>query len=121
MASSCHLSMDLLCQEMRDGRAQSLWILLAPCVRSAKEASGTVTAAKPFSHRGPAATTKERDVVREMEKERERRALLSFASWPGSFESFDVRHGVLVERGFSFLLLPLCGVHSSERIFNALM
>ena len=39
------------------------------------------------------------------EKERERRALLSFASWPGSFESFDVRHGVLVERGFSFLFL----------------
>ena len=37
------------------------------------------------------------------EKERERRALLSWLSWPVSFASFDVRHGVLVERGFSFL------------------
>ena len=37
------------------------------------------------------------------EKERERRTLLSFVGWPVSFESFDVRHGVLVERGFSFL------------------
>ena len=31
------------------------------------------------------------------EKERERRAL---SSWPVSFESFDVKHGVLVEQGF---------------------
>ena len=38
------------------------------------------------------------------EKERERRAPLSWLSWPVSFESFDVRHGVLVERGFSFFL-----------------
>ena len=36
------------------------------------------------------------------EKERARRALLSFVGWPVSFESFDVRRGVLVERGFSF-------------------
>ena len=40
---------------------------------------------------------------RKKEKERERRALWSCLSWPVSFESFDVRHGVLVERGFSFL------------------
>ena len=39
------------------------------------------------------------------EKERERRALLSWWSWPVSFESFDVRHGVLVEGGFTFLSL----------------
>ena len=39
------------------------------------------------------------------EKERERRGLLSFVGWPVSFESFDVRRGVLVERGFSFLSL----------------
>ena len=38
------------------------------------------------------------------EKERERRAPLSFVGWPVSFESFDVRSGVLVER-FSFLSL----------------
>ena len=37
------------------------------------------------------------------EEERERRALLSFVGWPVSFESFDVRHGVLAERGFSFV------------------
>ena len=37
------------------------------------------------------------------EKERERRAPMSWLSWPVSFES-DVRHGVLVERVFSFLL-----------------
>ena len=37
------------------------------------------------------------------EKERKRRALLSWLSWPVSFNSFDVRHRVLVERGFSFL------------------
>ena len=38
-------------------------------------------------------------------KKRERRALLSWLSWRVSFGSFDVRHGVLVERGFSFLSL----------------
>ena len=49
-------------------------------------------------------TTKERVVVIEVkEKERERRAPLSFVGWPVSFESFDVRHGELVERGFSLL------------------
>ena len=35
---------------------------------------------------GRAVTTKERDVVREMKKERERRALLSHVGWPVSFE-----------------------------------
>ena len=39
------------------------------------------------------------------EKERERRALLRWLSWPVSFESFDVKHGVFVERGFFFLSL----------------
>ena len=38
------------------------------------------------------------------EKEREERALLSSLSWPVSFESFYVRHGVLVE-GWVFLSL----------------
>ena len=56
------------------------------------------------------------------EKERERRALLSWLRWPVSFESFVVRHGVLLERLFSFLSLCRCvGVHSSERILNALI
>ena len=39
------------------------------------------------------------------EKERERRAPLIWLSWPVFFDSLDVRHGVLVERGFSFLSL----------------
>ena len=53
---------------------------------------------------------------RTKEKERERRALLSWLGWPVSFESFDVRQGVLVERGFSFF--SLC---HRVRIFSALM
>ena len=39
------------------------------------------------------------------EEERERRAPSSLLGWPVSFESFEVRHGVLVERGFSFFSL----------------
>ena len=39
------------------------------------------------------------------EKERERRALLSFVGWPVSFESFGVRHGVLEEQECSYLSL----------------
>ena len=38
------------------------------------------------------------------EKERERRALLSFVGCPFSLESYGVRCGVLVERGFPSLL-----------------
>ena len=39
---------------------QSLWILLAPCVRSAEKLSGAiVTVAKPFSHRGRAVATEQ--------------------------------------------------------------
>ena len=54
---------------------------------SKKFSGGAVTAAKPFSHRGGAVTTKEKDVVRDVkEKERERRAFLSCAGWPVSFE-----------------------------------
>ena len=42
---------------------------------------------KPFSHRGWAVTTMEKDVARDMkERERERRALLSCAAWPVSFD-----------------------------------
>ena len=71
-----------------------------------KLSGGSVTAAKPFSRRGRAVATKERDVVREMkEKERERRALLRYVGWPVSFlRNFDVRHGALVEKACPFLL-----------------
>ena len=56
------------------------------------------------------------------EKERERRAPLSWLSWPVSFGSFDVKHGVLVERGFSFFCATVCcSYSSSERILNALI
>ena len=41
-----------------------------------KFSGGTATAAKPFSHRGRTVTTKEKDVVRDMnEQERDRRGL----------------------------------------------
>ena len=66
-----------------------------------KTKPNTAQQEKPFSHRRRAVTKMERDVVRKMEKERERRALLSFVGWPVSLESF----GVLVERGFSFFSL----------------
>ena len=59
---------------------------------------------RPFSYRGRAVTKKEKGCGERMkEKERERRAPLSWLSWPVSFERFDVRHGVFVEGGFSFL------------------
>ena len=65
---------------------------------------------------------KARDVVREMkEKERERRTLLRHVGWSASIESFEVRHGVPVERGVPSFLGATCGVHRSERIFNALI
>ena len=52
-----------------------------------KFSGGAVTAAKHFSHRRGAVTTKEKDVVRDF-KERERvlRAFLSCAGWRVSFE-----------------------------------
>ena len=62
-------------------------------------------------------------MVREVrEKERERRALLSFVGWPVSFVTFDVGHGGLVERGCTFLSFgPPSGVYSCGRILNALI
>ena len=74
VAPSCHLSVDLLCQEMRDACDSS---------ESLGSPKSAVTANKPFSHHGRAATEKERDVVRENKgkKERERQVLLSL-SWP---------------------------------------
>ena len=54
------------------------------------------------------------------EKEREWRALWSWLSWPVSFESSDVRHGVLVERRFFLpFFVPPCGIRSSERYTDA--
>ena len=43
MASSCHVSMDLLCQEIRDASriAQCLWILFTPCGRAVTAREGT--------------------------------------------------------------------------------
>ena len=47
--------------ELRVSGFSSLLVFGAP----KKFSGGTVTAAKPFSHRGRAVTTEERDVVRE--------------------------------------------------------
>ena len=72
VALSCHMAVDLLCQEMRD----ACWVSSEPLnsprslfTVSKKFSCGTVTAAKPFSHRGRAVTLKERDVVRDMKGE----------------------------------------------------
>ena len=54
------------------------------------------------------------------EKERERRALWSWLSWPVSVESFDVRHGVLVERGFPSFSLCHHAVFIVLREFSVL-
>ena len=67
VALSCHLSMDLLRQEMRDACWESsecldaVRSLCSECQegRRRKPSGGTVTAVKPFSHRGGAATTRE--------------------------------------------------------------
>ena len=62
VASSCHLLMDLLCQEMRNmckGEGE-FWILLPLFFGVPRKLSGgIVTAAKLFSHRGPALTSRE--------------------------------------------------------------
>ena len=101
-----------LCSKCQEGRSPSLTVFTV----SEELSRGDVTPAKPFSHRGPAVTTKERDVVREMkEKERERRALLSCVVLPVSFELFGGGHGVLVERGCLFLsFVQPCCVKSLE-------
>ena len=73
VASSCHTAMDLLCQEMREAcwvGSESLGSPRSLCSQLPENFScGTATATKPFSHRGRAVTTKERDVVREMKGE----------------------------------------------------
>ena len=62
-------------------------------------------------------------MVRDLkEKERERRALLSCAGWPVSFEFSVLDMVCLWNEGVpSFPFVPPCGVWSSERIFNALI
>ena len=66
--------------------AQSLWILLAPCVRRAKEALWwNCRSSKALFSPWMGCDNKKKDARRDMkEKERERRALLSCAGWPGS-------------------------------------
>ena len=74
VAPSCHLSMDLL------------WVLLAPCVRSAKVVLRlNCDSSKAFLSPWTGCDNKG-DAARQMkEKERERRALVSFVGWPVSF------------------------------------
>ena len=87
-----------------------------------KFSGGAVAAAKPFSHRGGAVTTREKDVVRDV-KEKERAASLFELCCLASFlGNFGVRHAVPLERGCpSLSFVPPCCVCSSERIFNALI
>ena len=65
---------------------------------------------------------KKKNLVRDMkENARVRRALLSGAGWPVSFD-FLVLDMVCLWRGCPFLsFVPPCGFGSFERIFNALI
>ena len=95
VALSCHIAVDMLCQEM-----QEAWQLGCFCQRGL-----LVTARMPFSHRGPAATTIEREVVREMkEKERERRALRVRLACQFLPILIQLKHGERRERGRPFPL-----------------
>ena len=81
--------MDLSCQEMRDagkGSSESLdspRSLFSECQK--KFSGGAVTAAKPFSHRRGAVTTKEKDVVRDVKEKERVRASLFELCWLASF------------------------------------
>ena len=124
-ASSCHLSVDLLCQEMRDAcGAQSLWITLAPCVRSAKEALWwNCHSSNAFLSPWTGCDNKRKNLVRDLkEKERERRALLSCAGCPVSFEILMFGMvGLWREGVISFPSCRLVVFGCSKRIFNALI
>ena len=89
VALSCQMALEMLREELNGP-----WQPVRRCQKTI-----------PFS-RGWAVTQSERVVVREKkEKEREKRALLSWLSWPISFKCFVVRHDVVLERGFSFFSL----------------
>ena len=94
VALSCHMALDMLYQEMNG----PLPLLQGPLSQQEE----------PFSHRGRAVTKNGEGCGERMkEKEREQRALLSFVELASFFESSDVRHGVLVERGSSSFCVPL--------------
>ena len=77
-----------------------------------------VTAAKLFFSPWTGCDKEKKNLVRNVkETERVRRALLSCAGWPVSFEAFG-GHGVPVEVSF-LSFVPPCGVGSFERICNA--
>ena len=111
-ALSCHLSMDLLCQEMRDAcreRSESLdssRSLCSECQRSSlvelsQEQSLSLTVDGLWLQGGG-------DVVREMKKDCERRAPLSHVGWPVSFEFLMLDMvGLWSEGVLSFLLCHL--------------
>ena len=94
VALSCHMALDMLCQEMNGP-----WWLVCRCQKALLSQQE-----RPFSHRGRACDKNgEGSGERMKEKERQRRAPLSWLSWPVSYESFDVRHDGIEDRGFSFL------------------
>ena len=65
VALSCHMAMDFLCQEMRDAwvSSESLGSSLSLCSqRQCCSFAEPSQQHKPFSHRGPAVTSKEKDV-----------------------------------------------------------
>ena len=77
VALSCHTALGMLCQEMHEGLVAGL---LLPRGQLSQQGM-------PFSHRGRAVTTKERDVVRgRSNKERDRRVLFELGGLLVSFQ-----------------------------------
>ena len=122
-ALSCHMAMDFLCQEMRDACWDSSESLGSPpftvITVPVNFSCGTVTAAKPFSHRGRAVIRKEWDVVREKKRRKRDRSLLteracrSVNTWCLFFWSEQFRR-------FQTCLCVLCKVQKVERRLDRL-
>ena len=75
VALSCHMAMDFLCQEMRDAcdeSSESLGSSRSLCSECHRSSLVELSQQQSLlSHRGRAATVKERDVVREKESKKE--------------------------------------------------
>ena len=90
MKKSCHLSVDLLCQEMRDVCKGELRVsglsLCSECQRALWWNGHSKAAFSPWT----GCDNKRKNLVRDMkEQERVRRALLSGAGWPVCFDFLE--------------------------------
>ena len=119
MASSCHSSMNLVCQEMRavcKGESESL-----DSPRSREALWWNCHSSKAFFSLWTGCDNKRKNLVRDMkEKERVRRALLSCADWPVSFKILVVDMVCLWREVSLPSFVPPCGLGSFERILTTL-